>query len=90
MSDTCSSCRYWVPNDEPQGITSDYGWGHCRRWPPSVVGRTVTTGDPRERVTLWPITTGDLGCGEHKEKSVEAVTPTAFHITPTGHFRPTP
>ena len=59
-SDTCSTCRFWVPNDEPQGITSDHGWGECRLLPPRVV---VVGGQAK---TLFPVTTGELGCGEHK------------------------
>ena len=63
MSDTCSSCRYWVPNDEPHGITSDHGWGECRRYPPQMV-----VAQPGKYRAMAPITTGDVGCGEHKER----------------------
>ncbi len=62
MSDTCSTCRYWVPNDEPQGITSVHGWGECRRWPPKMEGTRNMLG---KKFATFPITTGELGCGEH-------------------------
>ncbi len=61
MADTCSTCHFWVPNDEPQGVTSVHGWGECRRYPPQVVMAL-----PGRQTTVWPITTGELGCGEHK------------------------
>ena len=81
MTDTCSSCRYWVPNDEPQGITSDHGWGECRRYPPQVV---VELKLPGTTFAAFPITTGELGCGEHKK--VERIYPTP--AVPTGQYRP--
>ena len=62
-SDTCRTCRYWVPNDEPQGITSDHGWGECRCHPPQVLAA-----QPGRQTTAWPITTGELGCGDHESR----------------------
>ena len=68
--DTCSSCRYWVPNDEPQGITSDHGWGECTRYPPQVA-------PTQPGLAAFPITTGEQGCGEHwlKGKTVPPPPP---------------
>ena len=60
MADTCTTCRYWAPNDEPQGIASDHGWGECRRYPPQVV-----QAEPGQRVACFPITTGEQWCGEY-------------------------
>ena len=60
MTDTCSSCRFWVPGDEPTH-SSEHGWGECRRHPPQV----VVIGDGKS-TGLWPTTTGDQGCGDHE------------------------
>lgn len=62
---TCSSCRYWVPNDEPQGITSDHGWGECRCHPPQVVV-VHRMAQPDQETTVFPFTTGELWCGDHE------------------------
>lgn len=62
MINTCSTCHYWVPGDEPgpggAPQSSDHGWGECRIQPPRVLD---VAGQAK---TLFPITTGELGCGE--------------------------
>ena len=61
----CSTCRYWVPGDEPTH-TSLYGWGECRRHPPQVVPTPL--GHSPAWNTAFPTTMGDQGCGDHIEK----------------------
>ena len=76
----CSTCRYWVPGDEPTH-TSLYGWGECRCHPPQVV-----TTPPRPLSPAWttvfPLTTGDLGCGDHKERALPSKDQIRAAITP--------
>ena len=73
MPDTCSTCRYWVPNDEPHGITSDHGWGECRCHPPQVVVAEPGSHHVKGRA-VFPIITGELGCGEHKKRGEPGAT----------------
>ncbi len=61
MSDTtCTTCTHWVPGDEPTH-SSPHGWGECHALPPVVVSR------PNGCATVWPTTTGDKGCGAHRQ-----------------------
>lgn len=67
---SCLSCRYWVESDEPEGITSEHGWGECRLLPPRVV---VVEGRMK---SVFPVTTGNVWCGELRERGQAATTVT--------------
>ncbi len=58
-ADTCATCKFWLKTDNGD----EQEWGLCRCHPPQVV---IT---PKgRRATVFPTTTWDLGCGDHKPR----------------------
>lgn len=61
MAATCSTCRYYAPNN--------HSYGRCYRYPPTV----VQLGEVRSGGATSPAVQKDGWCGEHAEKDAPSM-----------------
>lgn len=76
----CGTCRFW--SQPPEGERA--GFGHCARYPPTVIITSLETDDVGPGYqTAWPETHQSDGCGEHQLLVTDTVLGAADAHTPT-------
>lgn len=66
MAETCSTCRFRVPDARPEYALA----GQCRRYPPTVSEQVAFDGLGSNHFSqLWPWMQADDWCGEYQPEA---------------------
>lgn len=66
MTDSCSTCRFWLNTPDHEQLLGD-----CRRYAPSPVTAPVDL-IGKEMNTFWPVTAHNDLCGDHSASPLTA------------------